>query len=189
MYSFGNVLKNMTKQQKIGAITFLAIIGFLIIVLFVLIAKPDNASLGDTEDGEAEENISATEIVEEGINGSIIESGSNNAGNSDGAGLEKIQVPVSTDYDDEHEYTLIDYLPKGEYMFQLGEESDENMVTYYYISENTAVDKGIVVSVDACDEDNNKAAANEYLRTLPVDLSEYTIVYQTHMSDIPCEER
>ena len=84
------------------------------------------------------------------------------------------EIPVSTEYNEEHKYTLDDYLPWTNYDYL---EDGSGVDVKYDITENTAIPKGIVVTVNGCDEETNKANANAYLGTIPVDLSEYEISY------------
>ena len=84
------------------------------------------------------------------------------------------EIPVSTEYNEEHEYTLNDYLPWTNYDYL---EDGSGVDVKYDIAENTAIPKGIVITVSGCDEETNKANANAYLSTIPVDLSEYEISY------------
>ena len=84
------------------------------------------------------------------------------------------EMPVSTEYNKDHEYTLNDYLPWTNYDYL---EDGSGVDVKYDITENTAIPKGIVVTVSGCDEETNKANANAYLSTIPVDLSEYEISY------------
>ena len=84
------------------------------------------------------------------------------------------EIPVSTEYNKDHEYTLNDYLPWTNYDYL---EDGSGVDVKYDIAENTAIPKGIVVTVSGCDEETNKANANAYLGTIPVDLSEYEISY------------
>ena len=84
------------------------------------------------------------------------------------------EIPVSTEYNEEHKYTLDGYLPWTNYDYL---EDGSGVDVKYDIAENTAIPKGIVVTVSGCDEETNKANANAYLGTIPVDLSEYEISY------------
>ena len=84
------------------------------------------------------------------------------------------EIPVSTEYNEEHKYTLDDYLPWTNYDYL---EDGSGVDVKYDITENTAIPKGIVVTVNGCDEETNKANANTYLSTIPVDLNEYEISY------------
>ena len=84
------------------------------------------------------------------------------------------EIPVSTEYNKDHEYTLNDYLPWTNYDYL---EDGSGVDVKYDITENTAIPKGIVVTVNGCDEETNKANANTYLSTIPVDLNEYEISY------------
>ena len=107
--------------------------------------------------------------------------------NDDPTSVTDIQgVTVSTEYNEEHSYTLDEYLPASEYEY-VDVDGGYGVVEYWMIEENTAIEKGIVVSVDSCDVEKYTAAANEYLKSLQIDLSEYDITYQTHVGIAPCE--
>ena len=84
------------------------------------------------------------------------------------------EIPVSTEFNKEHEYTLNGYLPWTNYDYL---EDGSGVDVKYDITENTAILKGIVITVSGCDEETNKANANAYLSTILVDLSEYEISY------------
>ena len=102
-------------------------------------------------------------------------SGNNNVqSNSNDVEATQDEMPVSTEYNEEHKYTLDDYLPWTNYDYL---EDGSGVDVKYDIAENTAIPKGIVVTVSGCDEETNKANANAYLSTIPVDLSEYEISY------------
>ena len=94
----------------------------------------------------------------------------------EGGDVEVVQnePSVSTEYNEEHEYTLDEYLPWTNYDYL---EDESGVEVKYNIEENTAIPKGIVVTVSGCDEETNKANANNYLATLPIELSEYEISY------------
>ena len=168
-----NLSKNLTRTQKIGIGIFLVLI---VMLLMVVISFSNNFQRKPTqEDGETISGGNQEETVEGATWGNLMDG--NDA---------KIQVPISTDYNEDHVYTLNNYLPKGDYNFLMGEESMQGFIEYYIIKENTAIDKGIIVSVDSCNVEENKIAANAYLKQLPVDLSDYVIVYRTHVGDVPC---
>ncbi|MBQ2623447.1 hypothetical protein IJG12_03995 [Candidatus Saccharibacteria bacterium] len=98
-------------------------------------------------------------------------------------------LSVSTEYNEEHEYTLSDYLPYSEYDYKRNIDGDYFVVEYWAVEENTAAEKGIVVSVDSCESEKNTAAAKQYLDSIPMDLSSYDIVYRTNTIDVPCNQR
>ena len=102
-------------------------------------------------------------------------SGNNNVqSNSNDVEATQDEIPVSTEYNEEHKYTLDGFLPWTNYDYL---EDGSGVDVKYDITENTAIPKGIVVTVNGCDEETNKANANAYLGTIPVDLSEYEISY------------
>ena len=179
-YSFKNLFQNMNRRQKIGLAVFVVVVVILIAVLTMMAGTLNEMSDGESDNGEEAELVEqeATETAE-GVSGGILSNGPDSN--------ENITVPIKTNYDETHEYSLIEYLPVGKYNVEEGDESEEGVVAYYYIEENTAIDNGIVITVDSCNVEENQRMANDYLKSLPVDLSGYIIVYQTDVSDLPCE--
>ena len=47
--------------------------------------------------------------------------------------------------------------------------------------------KAITATIEYCDEGGNKALVQEYLSAIPLDLSEYTVNYETFTEDAFCE--
>ena len=119
---------------------------------------------------------------------SIPNSQSNEDNDTDAQTTDDQDTLVSTEYNEDHEYTLNDYLPMSDVSYVKDAEGDYNTVIHWSISENTAIEKGIVVTVDSCNVEENIAAAKEYLESTTMDLSKYSIVYQTDISDIPCDQ-
>lgn len=174
-FSIKNLLVNLTKKQKIGIGLFLVIVAIVAMVFSAMINSV-HEDISDESKGDTTEEIDIT--IGEGTVWST--SGAEDKEST------KVETPVSTDYSDSHEYSLIDYVPTSNYKY-IVYDGGYGTRNYWWITENTAIEKGIVVSVDSCDVAGNTAAANEYLKSLPVDLSDYIIVYQTHTSDVPCE--
>ena len=81
---------------------------------------------------------------------------------------------VSTEYNENHEYTLDEYLPWTYYEYL---EDGSGVDVKYDITENTAIPKGIVVTLGGCEEEANRASADAYLNSLPIELDEYEITY------------
>ena len=92
----------------------------------------------------------------------------------EGGEVTQNETLVSTEYNPEHEYTLSDYLPWTYYEYL---EDRSGVDVKYDIVENTAIPKGIVVTINGCDEENNRLSANKYLGTLPIEPGEYEITY------------
>lgn len=191
-YSLGNAFKNMTGKQKIAFGLVFVIIVVLVVVLLLVIGTPngDNGEAdgdydvtdSDYYSEEATEPEDETTELENGIVGaSVIGSDVNGDANA--------MVPVSVDYNEDHDYLLIDYIPISKYDYITYGNNQHGVRAYWIINENTAIDKGLVISVDSCDVEGNNAAANEYLRSLPVDLSDYVFVYRVHEGNVPCNIR
>lgn len=174
--SFYNLVHNLSAKQKIAIALFIAI----------LIIGGIFAGLGNTTKNPLQADTSEEQSLTTASSSSNIDSSSNE---SPADGYTPTGFPISTEYNSNHNYTLIEYLPYSDDVFLTGEESMEDVIENFIIKENTAISKGIVVSVDSCDVEGNTAAANNYLASIPVDLSQYDIVYQTHVGDVPCESR
>lgn len=182
-FSIKNLFTNLSKQQKIAAGLILP---GILIVLAIMVPIINSAQEG-FEDYELGDHDSSNESDTTVGVGQKWDSNTTNTNDDDNNDSETVEVPVSTSYNDDHEYTLIDYLPYSAYVFLDYDDADDTSRVYYSIEENTAIEKGIVISVDSCDVEGNTAAAQEYLKSIPVDLSEYTVVYQTHTGEVPCD--
>lgn len=176
-YSIKNLFINLTKKQKVAALMLL----ILAVVMTVVIIVAAGAVSEDVDGNEAnggdigvESSVDADSVISEGVQWGD-------------EGDRVVDVPVNTEYNDEHEYTLIEYIPASRYEYKEYGDGQVGIRDYWWAMENTAVEKGIVVSANVCDVEGNTAEANEFLKNLPVNLSEYTIVYQTHVDNMPCE--
>lgn len=158
--SIRNLAANLTKKQKIGIGVFLVIVTIVAMVIA--------ASINSLQDGLNNSDAAISEAVNW----------------DDGSTAE---VPVSTDYNEDYTYPLIDYLPASRFSYLEYGDGESGTRTYWWIMENTATNKGLVISADSCDVEGNTKAALEYLKNLPVNLGGYTVVYQVHTSDVPCE--
>lgn len=176
-YSIKNLLINLTRKQKIAILLLVVLMTVAIIIVIATIKVLDediNNSEIAGDDTSAESATDASSEIDEGVQW----------GKDDEY---VVDVPTNTEYNPEHEYTLIEYIPASRYEYKQYGDGQVGIRDYWWIMENTAVEKGIVVSVNNCNAEGNTAEANEFLKKLPVDLSEYTVVYQTHTDDMPCD--
>ena len=173
-YSIANLHTNLTKKQIAGFITLIIIVG---LIIWGVISIANTITQGN----------SATE-TEQAIDPNIPTSAGSKWGEDerDSNNTEDITVPVQTTYREDHEYTLNDYLPTARYAYLNYGENSTVMRDYWWIMENTAIQNGIVISANSCDEAKYTNEAKAYLRSLPIDLSDYVIVYQTHTDEAPC---
>lgn len=138
-------VRNIFEKENKGKVVII-IVGVVIVILVVILVI---LLVGDKSE---DDNIQSNNNVE----------------------VTQDEIPVSTEYNEEHKYTLDGYLPWTNYDYL---EDGSGVDVKYDIAENTAIPKGIVVTVSGCDEETNKANANAYLSTIPVDLNEYEISY------------
>ena len=158
-FSLRNLFTNLTGKQKLAAVVILIIVA----IVGVIISGAINSVQSNLDGG-----LATTEATN-------LDDGSS------------INVPVSTEYDENFGYPLDDYLPKASFTYKYYGDNESGTRTYWVINENTAVDRGVVISVDSCDVEGNTKAALEYLKSLPVNLGGYSVVYQTHVGEVPCD--
>ena len=189
-FSFGNIFKNMTKQQKIASLLFVVIVVVLLIVLGVLLSGMQTGSFDENGEwvsddaGQSDQPVVEEETYEndEGytvtkkttINPdgtvTIIETKMDEYGN-----VTTVDPDLITSYfpyqvmrkhdnlDEEWEYTL-------RYSLQLDEEA-----------------KAINATIEYCDVDGDKALVEQYINSIPLDLSGYTVNYETFAEDAICD--
>lgn len=174
-----NMFANLTRKQIAGIGSFIMII-IIVLILIALIVNTMQQSPNSNNEPETTDAI-----VSEAVKWGDIDSDTNT--HTDSNSTDTIKVPVSTEYNEKHEYTLADYIPYDSYVFLDKYDSNDTLRIYYSIDENSAIEKGIVISVDSCDVEGNTIAAQNYLKSIPVDLSEYVVVYQTHSGNVPCD--
>ena len=177
--SLKNLFTNLSFKQKIGILAAIILIIVLIIMVVALVPKDSLEDKGDSTSQESSlEPQSSSATIEKGTKWENTDAGSETT--------EEADIPTSTEYNENHTYTLEEYLPASRYEYKNKGDDTYGIRDYWWIMENTAVEKGIVVSVDSCDEEGNTAAAKEYLKSIPIDLSSYYVVYQTHIGEVPC---
>ena len=77
------------------------------------------------------------------------------------------------------------YLPYSVYPDDYTEGEDEAMAPEIYIDGDEA-EKNIDIMVSICDAENFKNKAMDYLKTLPINLNEYTINYDINDINVRC---
>lgn len=172
--SLQNLFQNLTKRQKIGILISLFLI---IILLFYIFFITQNSSENTSQNNE--EDATESEINIEEINYNPDSSTKESSNNY-------IQELINNDYQykksDPNYYLehttnpelLSTYLPHIEYRYYILDETQYRSVYFYAFQKD---EKTIEIMVEKCDEEQDKIRANNYLNSLPLDLSQFTIEY------------
>ena len=174
-YSAGNLWRNLSGKEKLGfGLGVLIIIGLIVVLAFMVFNSAGEEKL---EPG--------TETEESYVNewGDVVTK--KTTVNEDG------DVAVTETKEDEWgNVTTVDpdlittYFP-----YQVAREHKEWMPTlkyYLYIDEEN--NKLIHASIEECDEEGDKALVQEYINSIPLDMSEYKVEFETFSDDADCGE-
>lgn len=180
-YSIKNIWRNMTRRQKIGAGLFLVIIVLLIAFLAVLANDFVQTQNNGEDGGEQAEEVEETYTDDRGVTFTVTEE---EVVEGDGE-----TIISGTKMDEYGNVTTIDpnlittYIP-----YQVMREHNGWVSTLRYaLSFNEDNAFVIDASIEFCDEENDKALVQQYLDSIPVDLSGYTINYEPFSEDAICE--
>jgi len=191
-YNLGNVLRNMTKKQKIGAVVFLAVIIILVIILMFLMFGDQQATDESSGDGDSVGQNEAANVKEETYE------------NDDGYTVTKKTtiyengetVVTETKMDEYGNVTTVDpdlittYFPYQVMRKHTSEELVDSGFDYTlrYSLDLDEEARIITAIIEYCDVEADKALVQQYLDSIPLDLSVYTVSYETFSEDAICEE-
>ncbi len=177
-YSFGNIAKNMTRKQKVLSILFVLIVVILIIILSVMLSNYNQP--------EAEEETEVTTDVTERnevINGQDYVVTKETTVNADGeTEVTETKMDSFGNVTTTEPNLITTYFP-----YQVVREHEDGRITLRYslrIQEDSNV---INAAVEGCDVENDKKLVQEYLNSIPIDLSNYTINYVPFFEDAFCD--
>lgn len=196
-YSLKNALTNLTTKQKIGiglAITLVLVLSLALIALISSNIGQDNTTEEDeitsyiNEDGY--EVSVETYTDEEGGKTKIetytddegriitIETHTNTSGETTVTGTKEDEYGNITTIDPNLVTTYFPYLV-------VREHSDAEPTLHYYVGadENSKI---IRATIEYCAVEEDKALVEQYIRSIPIDLSSYTIEYTISETDIYC---
>lgn len=180
-YSLSNLFKNTTKGQKIGVGLFLLIAVVLLIVLMTLLS---DSFLSDNEEVEQTEEPTEEVVEEQYVNSQGYTVTKKTTIYPDGE--ESVE---ETKMDEYGNVTTVDpdlittYFP-----YQvIREHSDWGPTLRYYLSINYD-DNVINALIEFCDVDEDKTLVQQYLDSIPLDLSAYTVNYEIFSEDAICDK-
>ena len=184
-YSLSNIFKNTTKKQRVGFFLFLIVVAILFIILIALVMSgtSDNSDEGDS-DGQTESVTEDAYVNEQGYTVTQVITT-----NADGS-----QTITETKMDEYGNVTTTDpnlittYFP---YQVMRRHTSEDliNSGFEYTLRYSLGLDeaeKVINATIEYCDEEGDKVLVQQYLDSIPLDLSEYTVNYETFRADAFC---
>ena len=175
-YKISNLWRNLSGKEKMGFLFGALIIVVLIVVLSVMIAN--NAFSGESlEPGTSKEETYTDD------NGNTVTK--ETTIDNDGG------VTVTETKEDEwgNVTTTDPGLITTYFPYQVGREHEDwetTMMYYLYIDEEN--DKLIHALIEECDEENDRALAQDYINSIPLDMSGYAVQYEVFSDDAICEE-
>lgn len=190
-YSLSNLFKNMTKNQKIGVLVVIAIIVILIIILASLMAGGEQIIDGAVSNGETEQSEDGTSVEEETyVNDEGYTVTKEITTYADGG-----KIITETKEDEYGNVTTVDpslittYFP---YQVMRKHTSEDLLDSgfEYTLRYSLSLDEGAKVinaTIEFCDVEGDKALVQEYINSIPLDLSAYTVNYETFSEDAFCE--
>ncbi len=161
-YNLGNILRNMTKKQKIGVAVFLAIVVILVLVLILLVMSGQQAVDETTDDdGSSGETVVTETKMDEYGNVTTVD-----------PDLITTYFPYQVMRKHASE-ELVDF--GFEYTLRYALDLDEEA-------------RIITAIIEYCDVEADKALVQQYIDSIPLDLSAYTVNYETFSEDAICDE-
>ena len=180
--SIRNLAHNLTMVQKLG-LGFGAVIVVLVIVfLSFMIANITEEAGGDEEKIEEIPEVveSVAQLEEDGYIVTI-----DTVTNEEGA-----TVITGTKEDEWGNVTTINpNLVTTYFPYQVAREHEGYDSTLrYYLNIDEENDKVIRAMIEDCDVEGDTALVQQYINSIPIDMSGYTVEYQTFSTDSDCGE-
>lgn len=170
-------LDKMSGKQKIGFLVAGVVIISLVLVLVAMLL------IGDGSDGGngGEKIISETEGTYVNENGDTVtvETVTNANGDTTTRETKEDAYGNVTTTDPE---LITTYFP-----YQVVREHEGYGATMRYFLSADSEKKIIKAMIEECDMEGDKALVREYINNIPLDLSEYTVNYETFTVDAVCE--
>ena len=187
-YSLSNIFKNTTRKQRIAFGLAFLIIVVLLIVLILLAANNSLRGEGDEVGQANEQDEDVTEESYVNDQGYTVTKKTTTYENGE-------TVTTETKMDQYGNVTTTDpdlittYFP---YQVMRRHTSEDliNSGFEYTLQYSLGLDEGgkvINATIEYCDEEGDKALVQQYLDSIPLDLSEYTVNYETFRADAFCE--
>ena len=197
---FKNISEKLTKPQKVGVVLGIVIIVLLLVFVLLLTDGLFNGGGGSeleeevveetyVEDGDTviketrrdeEGNVTVVETREESDGSTVtVETYTNTEGDVTTTGTKEDAYGNVTTLDPA---LITTYFP---YQVMREHEGGDPTLRYY-----VAVDEGsktISALIEACDEEGDKALVQQYINSIPLNLSSYTINYESFDEDAICE--
>lgn len=174
--SIQNLFTNLKTKQKIAL--FLGII--IIILAAVLLPWLFHNSQNSPDESEATDTSKTESYDDEQGYTITTETYTNDEGEEVTTSIRTDRYGNTTTMDPD---LLTSYFP-----YQVMREHDESIKTLRYFLSLDNSTKTIHAIMEDCDIENDKALIQEYINSIPVDLSDYQIEYEFSSTDTDCEE-
>lgn len=169
-----NTLNNLSGKQKIGFVVGVVLFASILIVVLAvfLTGASDFSNPEKISDGTYKDEQGNTVTVETSVN----ENGE--------------KVTTKTKEDKYGNVTTVDpdlittYFPYQ----KMREHVDWSPTLRYYVNISEEDDSVINALIEGCDEENDKTLVYEYINSIPLDMSGYTINFETFETDADCGE-
>lgn len=188
-YSLSNIFNNTTRKQRIGFGIIVVVIIVLLVILVVLVMNSSqDDSVNDEEGQQADGVVDVTEDTYVDDQGYTVTQETTTY--ADGG-----KVITETKMDEYGNVTTVDpslittYFPyqvvrkhTSEDLIDAGFDS-----TLRYSLHLDEESKTINAMIEDCDVEGDKALVEQYISSIPLDLSAYTVNYETFSEDAFCE--
>lgn len=173
-YNIGNLWRNLSVKEKLGfGLGFLIIIGLIVGLYFMIFGGGEEVlepgtTTEETYVNEKGDTVTKVTTVDEGGEATVTETKEDEWGN-----VTTVDPSLITTY-----------LP-----YQVAREHEGEIETlryFLYIDDDN--DKLIHAMIEDCDEENDRALVEQYINSIPLDMSGYTVEYETFYEDAVCEQ-
>lgn len=180
--SIRNLAHNLTMAQKLGLGFGVVIVALVIVFLSFMIANITEEAGGDEEQiEEIPEVVESVAQLEEDGYIVTIDTVTNEEGTT---------VITGTKEDEWGNVTTINpNLVTTYFPYQVAREHEGYDSTLrYYLNIDEENDKVIRAMIEDCDVEGDTALVQQYINSIPIDMSGYTVEYQTFSTDSDCGE-
>lgn len=187
-YSLSNIFKNTTRKQRVGFGVILAVVVVLLIVLIVLVM---NNPQDNDIDNEEEQTDSVVDVTED----TYVDEQGNTVTQEITTYADGGTIITETKTDEYGNVTTVDpSLITTYFPYQvMRKHANEDLIDFgleytlrysLYLDEDAKV---INATIEYCDVEGDKALVQEYINSIPLDLSGYTVNYETFSEDAFCD--
>lgn len=188
-YSLSNIFKNTTRKQRVGFGVILAVVVVLLIVLIVLVMN--NPQDNDVDNEEEQQTNSVVDVTED----TYVDEQGNTVTQEITTYADGGTIITETKTDEYGNVTTVDpSLITTYFPYQvMRKHTNEDLIDFgleYTLRYSLHLDedaKVINATIEYCDVEGDKALVQEYINSIPLNLSGYTVNYETFSEDAFCD--